>query len=355
MKRFVAQGLALLLAGCQLEPGPIDLLPTEPGQEPSDAGADAGTDAGALEDSGVPPAPDAGSLDAGADGGINTVRPSCRQDPRCGGQSCCDEGPVLQGAFPMGRGTGTDAWDGGSAPEQPEHTANLSPFALDTYEVTVARFREYVESYSGAPAPDAGAQAVLAGSGWQPVWNSHVPATKAELATVLSCGPNATWTAVPGAQEDRPINCVNWYEAFAFCAWDGRELPSEAQWEFAAAGAQDNRLFPWGQGLPTPSLAVFESTAPGPVGSRTAGAGRWGHLDLGGNVAEWVIDGFESTWYVSRGNPCNDCASLAGAVRVFRGGSWSTGLVRLRAADRAGLTPDSRSDSIGVRCVRTHW
>jgi formylglycine-generating enzyme required for sulfatase activity len=255
----------------------------------------------------------------------------------------------------MGRGTGTDAWDGGSAPEQPEHTAILSPFALDTYEVTVARFREYVAAYPGPPPPGSGEQAVLTGSGWQASWDSQLPATGAELASLLSCGPNATWTATPGAHEDWPINCVSWYEAFAFCAWDGRELPTEAQWEFAAAGDQENRLFPWGLSLATPSLAIYETSGPAPVGSRTAGAGRFGHLDLAGNVAEWVFDAFESTWYVSRGNPCNDCASISGAVRVFRGGSWSTGTSRLRAADRVALPPTTRSDSMGLRCVRTHF
>jgi formylglycine-generating enzyme required for sulfatase activity len=352
MKRLVVHGLGLLLAGCQLQPGPIELLPAAPGEQPSDPGVDAG----APDDGGTPLPPDAGVPDAGADGGVPSVRPSCRQEPRCGGQSCCDEGPVLQGAFPMGRGPGLDAWDGGSTSEEPEHTANLGPFSLETYEVTVGRFREYVANYPGPPAPDAGAQAAVPGSGWQSTWDSRLPATGAALANLLSCGSGATWTVTPGPREDSPINCVSWYEAFAFCAWDGRELPTEAQWELTAAGAQENRLFPWGQGLPTASLATYESPGgPVAVGSHPAGAGRWGQLDLGGNVAEWVLDAFEGTWYLSRGNPCNDCSALTGVTRGFRGGAWNTGTPRLRAASRTGMTPDSRSDGVGLRCVRTRF
>ena len=84
-----------------------------------------------------------------------------------------------------------------------------------------------------------------------------------------------------GANEQLPMNCVNWYEAFAFCIWDGARLPTENEWELAAAGGSDNRVFPWGGDALTPNLALYNCPAGcangfinlSPVGSKPAGAG----------------------------------------------------------------------------------
>lgn len=67
----------------------------------------------------------------------------------------------------------------------------------------------------------------------------------------------ATWTDNPGAQENFPMACVEWPTAYAFCLWDGGRLPTEAEWEFAAAGGDQNRLYPWG------GTEVAVDTAPG--------------------------------------------------------------------------------------------
>jgi len=77
--------------------------------------------------------------------------------------------------------------------------------------------------------------------------DSNIAPTNANLA---SCAPYSTWTSTAESQENLPVNCVNWYEAYAFCIWDGGFLPSEAEWEYAAAGGSQQREYPWGS---TPS------------------------------------------------------------------------------------------------------
>jgi formylglycine-generating enzyme required for sulfatase activity len=160
--------------------------------------------------------------------------------------------------------------------------------------------------------------------GWSPADNPQV------LPMTTPCDPYfATWTATPGAQENLPINCVNWYGAYAFCTWDGGFLPSQAEWELAAAGGHEQREYPWGStdpgagsqyaiygcyyplGSPS-SMAGANSTCTGvvniaPVGAALLGESRWGQLDLVGNMSEWLIDWDTDVGFQS---PCTDCATL---------------------------------------------
>jgi formylglycine-generating enzyme required for sulfatase activity len=212
--------------------------------------------------------------------------------------------------------------------------------------------------------------------GYEPGWVTTDDSNIAPTDTNLACvSPLDTWTASPGTHESLPINCVNWYEAYAFCIWDGGFLPSEAEWEYAAAGGSQQRLYPWGSPDPGTSnlYAIFGSgtgscnypsgggacTGPAniaPVGTAALGAGLWGHLDLAGEMLEWNLD-----WLQSYADPCTDCADVtigAGgmdggvAYRVVRGGSFATSALSLHPAARVFAEVD-RSNLYGLRCARS--
>jgi len=177
-----------------------------------------------------------------------------------------------------------------------------------------------------------------------------------------------TWTDAPGANENKPMNCVSWYEAMAFCIWDGGYLPTEAEWNYAASGGDEQRAYPWSNPASSTSidctLANYKIDNPAGmhcvdsttgavnrVGSEsTEGDGRWKHSDLAGNVWEWTLDWSASAYPL----PCNDCANLTtSSSRVIRGGSFFVVASILRAANRDPYAPTSRASSLGLRCART--
>lgn len=257
----------------------------------------------------------------------------------------------------------TDYYDG-SLSELPEHEATLGPFALDKYEVTVGRFRAFVVAYDawhggdGHPAEGEGTNPRAPSTGWSVAWSSDLPADAETLVSNLSCA-NGTWTRVAGSQEASAINCVSWYEAFAFCIWDLGRLPTESEWEFAAAGGAQNRLYPWGSEPPDATRANYEETANSPdlpVGSLGPfGAGYFGHQDLSGSMWEWAFDWHHEAYYGSSGAPqaCFDCANAeAGIYRVSRGSAWDYTTYYLRGAARGYFMPSSRGGGMGFRCAR---
>jgi formylglycine-generating enzyme required for sulfatase activity len=185
----------------------------------------------------------------------------------------------------------------------------------------------------------------------------------------LACtSPTAlwTWSAVVGPQENLPINCVTWEEAYAFCIWDGGFLPSSAEWQYAAAGGAEQRIYPWGKTDPgtasqyaiydcdyaSPAGQTCSTTAIfAPVGTPALGAGRWGQLDLSGNVFEWMLD--REAPFVE---PCDDCASLtpAGQPRVIRGSDANSSAVFMTVPYpfNVGFGLPVRGAGIGFRCAR---
>jgi formylglycine-generating enzyme len=252
------------------------------------------------------------------------------------------------------------------------YPATVSPFSLDVFELTNGRFRAFVDDYPASrPAPGDGAHPNIDGSGWDSSWDAQLPATQAELMSQASCvsAPDSqwlTWTDAAGAHEYMPASCVSWYVAFAFCAWDGGRLPTDAEWNFAAVGGTEQRTFPWGEEPPDPSRAVLRYTVPTPlvpVGSAPAGAGKWGQMDLAGSRWEWVLDDIGNGSVYGDGDPpvpCNDCAELRPdwtAVRVLRGDQFlaadpTAQNVAANMAARASDGPEDIDAAIGVRCAR---
>jgi formylglycine-generating enzyme required for sulfatase activity len=248
------------------------------------------------------------------------------------------------------------------------HTATVSGFKLDKYEVTVGRFRKFVDAWVGGWRPAAGAgkhmhlnggQGLSNGSGgfepgWDVTWSTSLKASKGEWDTALMCNATyQTWTSGMGPNERRPINCVNWFEQAAFCIWDGGFLPSEAEWQYAAAGGEEGRQYPWGAATPTDALAVFcggSCSSTQTVGNKAAGNGKWGHSDLAGNVLEWTLDWYASSYPLS--SSINYANVTAATSRVLRGGRFNSDASYLLASVRVSAIP-YRSYSVGARCLRT--
>lgn len=290
-------------------------------------------------------------------------------DPPCQtGASCNESRLIVGGSFSMGRGgiNSSDACPEDFActdsEERPEHEASVGDFFVDTFEVTVGRFRRFYDNYE-ASLPitvGAGAHPRIAGSGWQSEWQNALPVDQAALLASIQCGTSATWAPTPNGSptEQRPMNCVSWYVAFAFCVWDGGRLPTEVEWEYVAASGSANNLFPWGGALPDSTTANYiNGTSRGSallVGSFPNGRSPWGQYDLAGSMEEWALDYADDVWYQNpNANPCHDCANLTvNDGRITRGGSWGTNKTYLRAAARSSGVPASRYLYRGIRCVR---
>jgi len=361
-----------LAASCALFAGACnDILGMDPGAPvPSGAAGDGGT-AGAGAQTGNP-AGGAGGQTGGTGGESGSTRPSCMGLPEtCGAEQtldCCESVYITGYKFPMGRSAGgPDAFPDGKVWEQPEHEATVSSFFLDRMEVTVGRFRQFLAEYDGTPpAPGAGAHPLIEGSGWLPEWDAEV-LPKADLIQQLHCHPLSTWTDQPGDNEDLPMTCAKWYEMFLFCLWDGGRLPTEAEWEYAAAGGLDNRLFPWGGEAADGTRAVMDCAwggTPGtcdmadiaPVGSAPGGESLHGIRDLAGSMWEYTLDKYSDVWYSGGGSTCVDCANLtmpSTMGRSIRGGAFDTPAAELRSVRRDSIIPTYRGQYLGFRCARS--
>ena len=308
--------------------------------------------------------------------------PSCAGGITCAGRSCCESIRMPGGLLHLGTDCPATCDPDSVCPEPypaetPETNVIVTPFALDTFLVTVGRFRKFVDVYDGAPIPTgAGADASAAPltntlSGWRAEYNQHLFADANALRVSLKYQwPNqpggSTWTDTTGPNENKPINTVDWYHAFAFCIWDGGWLPIEATWEYAAAGGAEDRLYPWGQPLPDGSrvpgsclnsLGPCDATTLPNVGAFPAGSGKWGHLDLTGYLGQWTQDGWH-LYGAKQGVPnCNqpECFNVfsptqsLGAVVRGGGGIPSTAATN---ANRSAAPADPPDRSIGFRCAR---
>jgi len=292
--------------------------------------------------------------------------PSCSLPTPCAsGESCCETVWVRGGEFLL-------RYDGRLFMTGIPRT--VSGFFLDRFEVTMVRFRQFVEAYPDSlPQPGQGAPPDLPHLGWRAEWatpetkdiweNPVVPPTREALEAWFAECEGSTY---PDGLFTMPINCLNWYLAFAFCVWDGGRLPTEAEWQFAASYGDEQRVYPWS--LPPHNEAIsaenawFEDgqsqtpSSPTLVGSKPAGRGGFhhgdvanAHEDLAGNVAEWVLDGDG----VPSEAPCSDCANeWSTEFRLLRGGSYTRVGAGLMNAQFSDGHASIRHATHGVRCAR---
>ncbi|HEY3497516.1 MAG TPA: SUMF1/EgtB/PvdO family nonheme iron enzyme [Polyangiaceae bacterium] len=291
------------------------------------------------------------------------TKPSCWGLDDCDGYSCCESPLIAEGLFVQGYGT------------EEAFNHHLSPYRLDMFEVTVGRFRTFVNNYeewraAGNPREGAGEHPHIPGSGWDA--RVFVYSTVQQLKDVyMGCDgrePYGTWVADTG-NDTLPVNCVDWYIATLFCIWDGGRLPTEAEWEYAAVAGDNQYLYAWGD---EPALgdranyrtdyASYDCLADGsepqdcaatdilPVGSSRNGQALWDHYDLNGSMSEWLLDAHGHYPTLDQ----RDYAKLDEPLeRVVRGGNWEYSPTWLTSIFRTSLLSATTDDTLGFRCARS--
>jgi len=195
-------------------------------------------------------------------------------------------------------------------------------------------------------------------------WIGKYPVTNAQYAvSVEATGrrPPEHWEGShpPEGKEDHPVMNVSWWDALAYCRWlaevTGKpyRLPSEAQWEKAARGT-DGRMYPWGDRWDSHRCNTREMGKGGitPVGAYSpAGDSPYGCADMAGNVLEWVSDWYREDYYAHSSASQHPYGPASGAVKVLRGGSWSSNRWAARCASRYKGNRTAASPEAGFRCA----
>lgn len=318
-----------------------------------------------------------------ADESSSTCGPSCTCAPTSGriplparqdavpgalpGDHVIEQAHVPAGVFAMGDATGDrNRGDG----EIPVHDVRLPAFDIDATTVTNADFARFV----AATHYETDAERF----GFSAVFHLALAAPPADVMGPAAGTPwwlgvrGADWRHPGGRNSDvtdraeHPVVHVSWNDAMAYCAWAGRRLPTEAEWERAARGGLDGAKYPWGddevdaggwraniwQGrFPTTNSVEDGWLTTAPVRSFAPNA--YGLWQMVGNVWEWCADWFSPRYY-AESVPENPSGPADGEARVLRGGSYLCHISycnRYRNAARSSNTPDSSMGNAGFRTV----
>ncbi|MBD3288991.1 SUMF1/EgtB/PvdO family nonheme iron enzyme [candidate division KSB1 bacterium] len=243
---------------------------------------------------------------------------------------------VPAGEFTMGT-------EDGSSDEQPEHTIYLDAFYIDLFEVTNFEYAEFLNA------------ALKQGLIFADEYSASMSGFDLILLSEYDC--RITFQGdrfvVESGQDDYPVVEVTWYGANAYAQYYEKRLPTEAEWERAARGA-DKRLYPWGNNTPTNYDCNFGQnlTGPTPVGYFSPnGESPHGCTDMAGNVWEWCADWYDPAYY--RNSPASNPQGPAkGEYKVARGGSWFSNLLEIRTTSRSYGIYRAENGNTGFRCAK---
>jgi formylglycine-generating enzyme required for sulfatase activity len=216
---------------------------------------------------------------------------------------------IPQGWFLMGSDSGQDN-------ERPVHRVWLDEFALAACQVTNADYARFLQAAGVTPPPF-----------WDDSMFNH---------------------------PDQPVVGVSWFEAVQYCDWlsslSGRayRLPSEAEWERAARGGAEGRLFPWGDEPPNSRAGYGERWKTGPEAVAHSEPNGLGIYDICENVHEWCRDWYSANYY-AHSPERNPAGPESGSRRASRGGSWRHHIKVARCAARSSIPPDFHYADYGFR------
>jgi iron(II)-dependent oxidoreductase len=251
---------------------------------------------------------------------------------------------VEAGPFEMGDPGRWFAYDN----ERPRHEVELPAFAIDRLPVTNGDYAEFVRD-GGYGRADLWTEAG---------WSWRVEGGVERPLYWSADGSERRFDRVADVDPSRPVMHVSWYEADAFARWAGKRLPTEGEWEKAAAWGRyasgPNRQ-PWGHEPPSHETANLDQTAfgPAPAGAYPDGASAYGVLGMVGDAWEWTASNF--TGYPGfRAYPYSEYSELffGDDYKVLRGGSWATRTRVIRNTMRNWDFPQRRQIFSGFRCAR---